>query len=548
MNEAILDPMDLKIMDVDAFIAKVGALEVTSSAIHATGSYEFHPDGLFSERIFGEVGKSERLTTFGWISLNNRFVTPRLYGSLLKLNSLYGNIASGSIYAKWDDEIKDFVQCNDDDGKTGMAFLLKYIDKVQPKRNTSVSRNRMIDNLNKYRDHMFIDKMLVLPAGLRDVVEKNGREAYNDINDIYLPIIHLSNALKDAGNSNPMFDQLRRAMQTKLVDVEQFLLNVIGGKGGFAQAAYGSRNVALGTRNVISATDITSNSPNDKSMLRSDEVLVPLFQAVNMFKPLIAYRIRKMFAEFVFDSESDSATLVDTKTYESVHVDISPKVKSKFMTADGIDSMIKIFRNNHNKFSSVLVTSVDGKQYGLWMIYKYEGKMWLTRSKDELKARLKESDIPYKSDNLHILNYMEMFYMAMYATLDRYAMVTRFPVTHADSTLMSKVHLATTSKYEKMVLINPNDTNEYDRWPVRGSDIVGAMSLHAMHLDLYNGDHDGDTVSAIGVLSDEGTKECAEYNNSPRSVVSPTGTPTIGLSTDMSKAMLTSLTMDIGYH
>ena len=546
MNEQKLDPVDFKIMNVDAFIRDKGLLEVTSSSIHATSSEALHPDGLFSERIFGEIGKSNRLINFGWIALNNRFVSPRLYESLLKLNSLYGKISNGSVYAIWDDKVKDFIVSNDEEGDTGMTFLLKHIGEVQPPKNKSISRNRMIDNLNRYRDVLFIDKMLVLPAGLRDITKKNGRDAYNDINDLYMQIIHLAKALKGANQNNSMFDQLRRAMQIKLVEVEQMLLNMVSGKGGFAQSAYGSRGIALGTRNVISATDITADSVDDQSMLRSDEVLVPLFQMVNMFKPLISYQIRRKFTEFVFDRDSDSATLIDPKTKELVHVSVTPQVKSIFLTADGINNLIKLFRDNHNKFNEVMVKTTDGKEYGLWMLYQEDDKIWYSRSKKELKRQLEDSGFTFKDENLRMMTYMEMFYIVSYAILPKYAMVTRFPVTHSDSTLMSKIHIATTTSYHKVHLQTPTDSSvEYDRWPIIGSDIVGAMSLHAQHLELYNGDHDGDTVSCIGVMSDDGTEECAAYNDSPRSIVSPSGEPTIGISTTMGNNMLTSLTMEI---
>lgn len=547
MNEQKLDPIKLSQMDVDAFIRRVGALEVTSTAIHATGSESLHPDGLFSERIFGEIGNSARLVQFGWINLNNRFIAPRMYKYLIELNKLYSQIASGSVYAKWNDEIKDFLPCNSEEGKTGYAFLLKHIMEVQPKKNKSSTRNQMIDNLNKYRSVMLIDKMVVLPAGLRDITKKNDRDVYDDINDIYIPILHLAQALKEANNTNEMFNQLRYAMQVKLNDLNKYLFDIVQDKGGYAQSYYGSRNVALGTRNVISATDITSDSVGDPSMLRSDEVLVPLFQAVNMFKPLLAYQVRRMFTEFVFSSDSDSATVVDLDTFESVHATVDAKTKSLFTTSTGINDLIKLFRNHDNKFKPVTVKGADGKEYGLWMLYMDNQKLWLTRSKEELQVRLKESNVPFKPEQLRIITYMELFYITMYATLERYAMVTRFPVTHSDSTLLSKVHLATTSKYNKVTLINPNGEKLYDRWPVIGSDIVGAMSVHTSHLDLYGGDHDGDTVSAIGVLSDEGTEECKAYNDSPRSIVKPNGTPTIGLSDVMSKLMLTSLTMEFSY-
>ena len=53
--------------------------------------------------------------------------------------------------------------------------------------------------------------------------------------------------------------------------------------------------------------------------------------------------------------------------------------------------------------------------------------------------------------------------------------------------------------------------------------------------------HDGDTVTAIGVLSEEGNDECRDYLNSPKSIVGADGNVSIGLSTDLSRLTLYNL-------
>ncbi len=54
---------------------------------------------------------------------------------------------------------------------------------------------------------------------------------------------------------------------------------------------------------------------------------------------------------------------------------------------------------------------------------------------------------------------------------------------------------------------------------------------------------DGDTVSAIGVMSEQAIKEAEEYLNSPKSIVSANGKVTSGLSTDLCKMTIYNLTL-----
>ena len=113
-------PFNIKVMDVDDFIQEVGARPVTSLAIHTPSSTEFHPDGLFSEEIFGMIGSEERLkTAFGYIELNTVILAPVIYRHLVKLSAFYEDIMAGKSYAIFDD--KTLVYFNDEDNLIGFA-------------------------------------------------------------------------------------------------------------------------------------------------------------------------------------------------------------------------------------------------------------------------------------------------------------------------------------------------------------------------------------------------------------------------------------------
>jgi len=89
---------------------------------------EFHPDGLFSETIFGPEESTERKTTYSYINLNAPVIHPSAFQILIKL----------------DMKIKDFISSQDTfslneagslerdpDGVTGISEFLKLFPKIK---------------------------------------------------------------------------------------------------------------------------------------------------------------------------------------------------------------------------------------------------------------------------------------------------------------------------------------------------------------------------------------------------------------------------------
>ena len=73
----------VRLLDIDKFSDKVK--EVTSTEIlMSKGTY--HPDGLFSNEIFGAEGTPERNKTFGFISLNTKVIHPALVSTIKRIS------------------------------------------------------------------------------------------------------------------------------------------------------------------------------------------------------------------------------------------------------------------------------------------------------------------------------------------------------------------------------------------------------------------------------------------------------------------------------
>ena len=75
--------MKLQLLDVNKFAS--GLPPVTSTELK-TRSGELHPEGLFSEKIFGVEGTLTRSKKYSYIKLNTTVVHPSAYKLLIRIN------------------------------------------------------------------------------------------------------------------------------------------------------------------------------------------------------------------------------------------------------------------------------------------------------------------------------------------------------------------------------------------------------------------------------------------------------------------------------
>ena len=91
---------------------------------------EFHPEGLFSVDIFNKYGSEQRNRTFGYINFKVPVFHPVVYKAITDLKELYGEIMSGTSYAVFNDDEKDFIKTTPLDGQTGYSFFLKHFKDI----------------------------------------------------------------------------------------------------------------------------------------------------------------------------------------------------------------------------------------------------------------------------------------------------------------------------------------------------------------------------------------------------------------------------------
>lgn len=487
-------PLNIKIMSIDSYIKDKDILEVTSPFAKASdGSLD--EDGLFSETIFGEYASSDRLATFGYISLNCKIIHPRLFQSIMRLKRFYKELCSGKTYAIWNDTLKDFENALEGDpgANTGYNFFIKHVSDIKFKETDSLSRKTRIKVIEKYKDRLFIDKYLVLPAGLRDINLEEAYSATEEINKLYSGLMHLASGIDPKSASNPIFDSLRYAIQRKAVAIYEYIKNITDKKGGFFQKKYSRRAIALGTRNVITPADMSPPSTDHPQAIRSDETAMPLFQTMKGCQPLVAYQLKLLFFNSVIEEGAAKIGAIHKSSHVIQYINVSVDEKDKFLTSEGIASMISRYRDPNNRHLPVTILDDADKSYYLYMTYRDGDQVFLFRSKSDFVKLLEQDGRKFDKKKMNPLTYAEMFYIATYfAVKGKHVLTTRYPITGPESVYPSKVHLISTDVSDVIELKDSSNMKApgtmFPHYPRYGQISQDSASPHPSMLKPLGGD------------------------------------------------------------
>lgn len=392
---AIKAPFNITILNPDEYIQMRNCLLVTSHSIYEASSVRFHPEGLFSEVIFGQVGSRDRLVRRGYLDLRTRIFSPHLYKQLISLKGFYQDVLAGRVYAYYDPEIKDLVKTTRDDmkGETGYSFFVRILPKIVFPETESNKRHEKIALLKKYQDLLLMTRFIVLPAGVRDIKEQDSRLQIEKINKMYLSLLSLAQAMPEGLTEDPTYDALRFQIQMKVQMVYDYIINLLEGKGGFLQSKYAARNVVYSNRNVITAAPMTrAYSPDAPNNFMPDEALIPLYQTMKGSVPLIINKLKTIFFDPIFVSQTSAVPLVNPENNHLEYSELSPKELRKWTTSDGVEDIINAFRDPATHFKPVTVTTDKGDEKYLYLVYDMWDTIYTFRDIDDFKHAFEKTD------------------------------------------------------------------------------------------------------------------------------------------------------------
>jgi len=294
--------LKLSLLDIDKFIKNKKLKKVTSSKYY-TSTRKFDPHGLFSEEIFDPVGSRTRKTKFGYLDLGSKFIHPEVYFILTSINpdltKLINNRGKYEI-------TKDGLIISNNEGQSGSLFFIENINKIDwDKIKTEKKEN--IKYIKKRLNKILIDKYLILPAGLRDIIIKKNKTQiqYSEINIAYTRLINYTNILSTNQDNDLIDPNLNNDIYYKieklLIDINKQLKGLLKGKYGIIRGGILKKVVDYSARLVI-VPDLT---------LQIGEVGLSWHVLLKLFEPF--------FIHYVFYKDSDKILLKQIQEYLSIN-------------------------------------------------------------------------------------------------------------------------------------------------------------------------------------------------------------------------------------
>ena len=487
------------------------------------GTTNYHEEGLFSTSIFGRTGSDERDQRFSYIDLRAEILHPYVYKQLVLLKGLYKNIMAGKSFAVWDAKESDFVLSDAANGETGYQFFMANWTAIKHKPTGSEIRDLRIQMIEKYKATATTTKVLVIPAGFRDVtIEEGGRVKEGEINAFYRTLISISNTINTAlSANNAQLDTSRHSMQMAFNKLYEYLMSLLEGKGGFLQQKWGARRIFNGTRNVITTMDTSIKVLGEPNYPGINATVLGLYQTMKASLPVAKHHILRGWLSQVFNTAEGNAYLVNRASLKRETVKVPVDVVDRWTTTAGIEKVISSYEDAYIRLKPIIIE----ERYYLGLIYRGPDKTFrIFGDIDELPEHLSKDDV-------YPLTLCELLYLSGYRvwnTLPCYC--TRYPVTGAGSIYPSFVYVRNTLISESRRELGhswvPMEEPEAVAMEYPTFDkpaFVDTIIPHPSRLAGLGADFDGDAMSASLVYSDEAIAEANRYLQSTAAYVSPSG-------------------------
>lgn len=531
-------PFNVEIMDLSK--ERLAAMRpVTSLDYFENVGGDLHDDGLFSVSIFGRIGDELRDKRFSFIDIKTTIFHPVIYERLTKLKGLYKGILAGTHYARWDAEAGDFVLTNELDGQTGYSFFLKHWRDIKFPRNRSGIRDKRIELIEKYRDRALVDKILVMPAGLRDIEQgDDGRPVVADINTIYRKILSIAKTIPETESGDTSHNLPRHLLQMAFNEIYDLIEQMLSGKRGFLQSKWGRRRVFNSTRNVITAMDTSTEYLGGRNAPGYNDTIIGLYQAVKSLLPVAVHHLKTRYLQRIFAPGNGMAILVEPNSLKSELVTVSPDTYDRWTTVEGLEKVISSYGEKSVRHKPV---TLDGYYMALLYAPKDKKVFKVFSSIDELPEGFNREDV-------RPINLMELIYLSGYDVWNNYVgFVTRYPITGTGSCYPTTLYIKTTVVGEMRQELDENWQQGDDGWALEFPTYsplayLDSMVVPSTRLAGLGADFDGDTSSLNAVYSDEAVAEVKAHLNSKAAYVDPRGGLRASAAVDTVELVLRNMT------
>lgn len=542
MSTVINKPMDNRLFNIDLLILNKDnskyLKEVNKLNIFENNTNNFEESGLYSQSIFGPIGTKERMNNIAVIDLGIGILHPLIFQTLSSLKRLYGEIMSGSKYAVFKADERDFVLSTKDDGETGMAFFLKHLPELKLEANDSDQRLYRVGLVNKYiKPDALNYRWVVLPAGMRDyIVDENGVPSEDEVNDMYRRLMIYASTLKNitlSGANIKLVDNTRYKMQMLISNIFDHFKNILEGKSGFIQNKWAKRAITYGTRNVITASPVSISDLNDPDRITMNNTIVGLYQYCKAITPITLNKVHTRFINKIMDANTNNALLVNKTTLKSEMVEIDIKDRDEWLSQEGLVNIL-------NKIGQEDIRPLPVTISDHYLLLLHD-------TGDNITVYFDTKNIPdgVNISELRPITYAELFYIAIFDITSKYpAFVTRYPVTGLGSIYPTFPYVKTTivGRTIKLTMDGVGDDKVVKEYPIAGNEYVNSIGVHYTAIPRLGADFDGDTVGFNIVFSDESILEIKNKLNSKDFYLDTNGNLTQSIDNNVLKLVLAHMT------
>ena len=514
---------------IDGNIELLGIKEVTNPINFERGGIPT-VDGLFSEVIFG-VTTDERRLTWGYIDLGCKVVHPYIFYVLCAIQQNISQIFEGK--GSWKvTEDHDLVAVKEDDpnydpDSTGVEWFIKHYKDIKFRRNNSRERNEKISLLESLKpDEIFVSKWLVIPVFYRDLETKDGPLKIPPINKEYMNLIRYAQSIKYESLEMGMLTNLTRYnIQIALGNIQKYYQEIIQKSDGFFKQYVIGKNPDYGVRSVISCPVLTEYDKPEDMPIDMNTTGFPLSEVLGMLFPFIQ---RWVYNWFLNVSETIGTHEIASvgKTNEKITVYFDD-MGSKF-TPDFIAKKITSWIDNYESRFELIMFDIyymnkDGKEVYAEKPIKFSGIPFSDNAKNTYSSEIVN----------RYMTWTDIFYIAaVECSDDKYAWVTRYPLTSYLGTFPTKIFVLSTVKTMPIRMNINGEVKEYKYYPVIdltkstlevSRSFNETVNMANSILDSIGGDYDGDTISAKGIYSIEANQEINRILYEPTHYIANSG-------------------------
>jgi DNA-directed RNA polymerase beta' subunit len=222
--------MKLQLLDIDRFIEKNNLKQVTTVKLYEKPG-KTDPSGLFSEEIFGRFGSIERRKTFAYMDLRCTIIHPEAFFIITGLDTSISKLLTEK--AKYIVD-SDGVLVEDPQGNNGIEFFISIYDKLNLDK-FKKNKPKNVNFLKANRKKIFIDKYIVLPAGIRDLaISKTSGQTivnFSDLSELYGSLVRQINMISP-GIPDDIKSSIISQIQKSILEINNWIKNRMKGKQG----------------------------------------------------------------------------------------------------------------------------------------------------------------------------------------------------------------------------------------------------------------------------------------------------------------------------